>query len=197
MHRPLLGEDAAEVPPSGAAVDGGVAVEHLFPAQALRDADAEAAARHRREVAHTEDGTRPVAAVAQEADDALVVVVAVDPLEAGRIVVQLVQRRLLAIQAVEVGHPLLDPAVLRELQQVPVERGVVVPLAILPELAPHEEELLPGLSILVAEQQAQVGALLPVVAGHLVDQRSLAVHHLVVRDSGARSSRRRRTSSGR
>jgi hypothetical protein len=30
------------------------------------------------------------------------------------------------------------------------------------------------------EQRAQVRELLPAVAGHLVDERALAVHHLVV-----------------
>jgi hypothetical protein len=34
----------------------------------------------------------------------------------------------------------------------------------------------------VGEQQAKIGALLPIVAGHLGEQRTLAVHDLVVRD---------------
>jgi hypothetical protein len=33
-----------------------------------------------------------------------------------------------------------------------------------------------------AVQRAQVGEFLPVVAGHLADQRALAVHHFVVRE---------------
>ena len=66
------------------------------------------------------------------------------------------------------------------LEQVPVEAAVVVPLAPLAELVAHEEQLLARLGVLVAVEQPQVGELLPVVAGHLAEQRALAVDHLVV-----------------
>ncbi len=56
----------------------------------------------------------------------------------------------------------------------------MVPFLSLAELAAHEEKLLAGLGVHVAEQDAQVGELLPVVTGHLAEQRSLAVHDLVV-----------------
>ena len=45
-----------------------------------------------------------------------------------------------------------------------------------------KSSFLAGLPVHVAEQQAQVGELLPVVARHLPEQRALAVHHLVVRE---------------
>ena len=64
--------------------------------------------------------------------------------------------------------------------QVPVEARLVVPLPPLAELAAHEEQLLSRRRPLIAKEQAQVGTLLPFVAGHLGDQRSLSVHHLVV-----------------
>src|SRR5674476_1012443 len=48
------------------------------------------------------------------------------------------------------------------------------------ELVAHEEQLLPGQGELVAEQEAQVRALLPLVPGHAREHRSLAVDHLVV-----------------
>ena len=44
-----------------------------------------------------------------------------------------------------------------------------------------KEQLLPRVRPHPAEEQAQVGELLPAVAGHLGDERALAVHHLVVR----------------
>ena len=66
-------------------------------------------------------------------------------------------------------------------EEVPVERRVVVPLPPLPDLPSHEEKLLSRLRIHVGEQQPEIGELLPVVAGHLSDQRSLAVHDFVVR----------------
>ena len=69
----------------------------------------------------------------------------------------------------------------RKFEQVPVEAAVVVPFAPLAELAAHEQQLLAGLGEHVAEQQPQVGELLPVVAGHLAEQRAFAVDDLVVR----------------
>ena len=95
--------------------------------------------------------------------------------------IELVQGRALAIGAVQVGDPALQPRVLGTVRELPVELAIVVPLAPLPELAAHEEQLLARMRPHVAQQQAQVGELLPAVAGHLRDERLLAVHHLVVR----------------
>ena len=53
---------------------------------------------------------------------------------------------------------------------------------LLAELLPHEQQLLAGVRPHERVQRAQVRALLPRVAGHLVDQRPLAVHDLVVRE---------------
>ena len=66
--------------------------------------------------------------------------------------------------------------------EVPVELAVVVPLAVLTELAAHEEQLLAGVSPHPAEQQAHVGELLPAVPRHLADERAFPVDHLVVGD---------------
>ena len=72
------------------------------------------------------------------------------------------------------------PRCARIAEQVPVERMVVVPFALLRELAAHEQQLLAGMRPHEAEIGAQVGELLPAVARHLAEQRALAVHHLVV-----------------
>jgi hypothetical protein len=58
----------------------------------------------------------------------------------------------------------------------------VAPLLPLGELAAHEEELLARVRPHEAVERAQVGELLPVVAGHLREQRPLAVHDFVVRE---------------
>ena len=59
---------------------------------------------------------------------------------------------------------------------------MVVPLVELPELIAHEAELLAGMRHHVTEEGAYARELLFVSAGHLVDERALAVHHFVVRD---------------
>ena len=58
----------------------------------------------------------------------------------------------------------------------------MVPLAPLPDLAAHEQQLLAGVHEHVAVERPQVGVLLPHVAGHLVEHRAFAVHDLVVRE---------------
>jgi hypothetical protein len=57
----------------------------------------------------------------------------------------------------------------------------VIPLVPLADLAAHEEQLLARMRPHEAVERTQIGEFLPVVAGHLVDQRALAVHHFVVR----------------
>ena len=53
-------------------------------------------------------------------------------------------------------------------QQAPVQGCRLVPLDPLRQFPAHEQELLAGVRRLPAEQQAQVGELLPRVARHLV-----------------------------
>ena len=73
-----------------------------------------------------------------------------------------------AVQPVEGRHQVLYALMLRIAQQVPVQFAVVVPLAPLAELASHEQQLLARVRPHEAQVQAQVGELLPAVAGHLV-----------------------------
>ncbi len=84
------------------------------------------------------------------------------------------------VGVVEVADQRLHAAVGRVLQQVPVEAARLAPLPLLGDLAPHEEELLARVGPHVAVEGPQVGEALPAVAGHLLQQRPLAVHHLVV-----------------
>ena len=66
------------------------------------------------------------------------------------------------------------------LEQVPVEAFVVRPLAPLGDLVAHEQQLLARVAVHVAVEEPQIGEFLPEVARHLVEQRALAVHDLVV-----------------
>src|SRR5688572_15888178 len=169
-----------EIAHAAAAVDRGVAVEELAPVTAARNADGVVLARNRREVAHHQH-LGAVARLAQEADDARFDVASVYPFEAARGKVELVQRRLAAMDAVEVAYPALHARMLRVRAEVPVEAHIVVPLAPLRELAAHEQQLLAGMRPHVAVEQAQVGELLPPVARHFGAQRALAVDDLIMR----------------
>ena len=82
---------------------------------------------------------------------------------------------------VQVFHQTIEAFVELVLQQVPVEAAVVVPLARLSQLGTHEVKLGARMGVHIAEEQTEIGELLPLIAGHLVDQTALAMHHLVVR----------------
>ena len=58
---------------------------------------------------------------------------------------------------------------------------IVIPLALLAELAAHEHQLLAGMAEHEAVIGAQIGKALPVVAGHAAEDRAFAVHDLVMR----------------
>src|SRR5438128_12492625 len=63
---------------------------------------------------------------------------------------------------------------------MPVERMVMAPFAFLGELVPHEQKLLAGMAKHEAVVGAQIGEALPIVARHAAEERTLAVHDLVM-----------------
>src|SRR6266536_1002307 len=67
-----------------------------------------------------------------------------------------------------------------QLRQIPVKTYVVVPFVALTELAAHEEQLFAGMTVHPCQKHPEIGKLLPFVAGHLRQQRTLAVNDFVV-----------------
>ena len=175
-----LGLHPAGVPHAAAAVGGGVAVEDLLPEAAAGHPHAVAPAGHRSEVRGAEDVLVVALSLAEPHQNALMPVGTIDPAEALRLEVQLVQGGVLLQRAVEVLHPALDAGEVRLVQQVPLNGRVVAPLQALAQLAAHEQQLLARMHPHITVEQAEVRALLPPVAGHFVHQRALAVDHLVV-----------------
>ena len=66
------------------------------------------------------------------------------------------------------------------LQQVPIDAVIVGPFAPLADFATHENQFLGGLGVHIAEQRAEIGEFLPIVAGHFAQEGALAVDHLVM-----------------
>ena len=94
----------------------------------------------------------------------------------------MVKRRSVFIDMVQFAHKVLYafvPAALL-LQQEPIQSFVVVPLAALCKLAAHKQEFFAGEAVHKAVVGAQVGKLLPAVAGHTSEQRAFAVHDFIV-----------------
>ena len=174
------GLDAAEVADVRAAVEAGVGVDDLAPGARAWQPEPVSLARDRRQVGDEDDDALVVGRLAGEGEDVRVGVVGLDPPEARVVVVELPQGGFGLVGVVEVTHQRLHAAVLRVLEQVPVERALLAPLGLLRELAAHEQQLLAGVRPHERVERAQVGHLLPLVARHLGQQRALAVHDLIV-----------------
>src|SRR5690348_9487493 len=129
--------DAAVVADVAAAVNRGVAVQELGVVTLLRHADAVLGARNRREVEHHDEVLAAVARVAHHRDDAVLVVVAVDPAEARGLEVDLMEGALRLVMPVEILYEAAQRRVRRIVEQMPIEAAIVVPLAPLAELAAH------------------------------------------------------------
>ena len=88
---------------------------------------------------------------------------------------------LRTVQRTELLHELIDALTARIRREVPLEARVVIPLALRRQLGAHEQQRFARSRDHVADQRAQVREALPHIAGHLLQQRLLEMHHLVVR----------------
>src|SRR5690606_6631391 len=96
----------------------------------------------RREAENDDEELAGIGSAASEGDHARLVIVAVDPVEALRIEINVVEGRLVAVDSVQIANETLKAAVQRLVHQVPVERVAMIPLAPLAEFSAHEQEFL-------------------------------------------------------
>ena len=68
------------------------------------------------------------------------------------------------------------------IEQKPVELFFLLPLDKLPELLTHEQKLFSGVRIHVPQKDLHAREFFFICSGHLVYQRALAVHDLIVRN---------------
>src|SRR5262249_4724714 len=148
----------------GPAISGAIGVEHFFVEAGERNADDVPFADDRSGVENDYDDVIGIAAGAEEGEDAVVAVVAVDPLEAVPVEIDLVEGGFGGDQVIQVANELLNASVGAELEKMPVEAAGFTPFVALSEFLAHEEKLLSGMRVLKSEEQAQVGELLPHVA---------------------------------
>ena len=177
-----LREDHAAIADIAAAVHVAVAVQQLEVGSTRRNAYPIAFAGDRREIRDRDKKILAVLRAAYERYDAVLAVVAVNPLESGRIEVDLVQRMLGPVDAVQILDELPQALVQRLIQRMPIQAVIVVPLARLSELAAHEHELLAGVRVHEAVQRAKRRGLLPVVARDFAEHGAFAMDDLVVRE---------------
>ena len=181
MLRLFVGAQRLVVHSAGAAESGIIAVQNFLVSAGHRCAEGVALAQDGVEVADDKD-LLTGGILAQESDDALLRVVRHDPLEALPAVIDLPEGRVLLIEGVQGADVVLQLGVLVVVQQHPVQLLCLVPLGELAELLSHEQQLLARVRHHVAEEGAQIGKLVVILAGHLVQQAALAVHYLIVAD---------------
>ncbi len=119
-------------------------------------------------------------AAADEGKDTVVGVVGVDPFKTVPVKFDLMEGRFGGVQMIEIGNEALDAAVGIVLEEMPVEAASFAPFAALGQLLAHEKELLAWVGALIGEEQAEIGELLPHIAGHFVEERVFSVNDLIV-----------------
>ena len=106
----------------------------------------------------------------------------VDPLKARRIVVLLVQRRLVMIKLQQCLHIALQLLMFIILQQIPLQTLRLAPLGELCEILSHEQQLLARMGKHESIGCPEICKLELALARHLADHRALPVHDLIVRE---------------
>ena len=95
-----FGVEAAEVAKAGAAVVGRVCVEDFLVEAGFRDADAVVAANDRSAIQNGDEKFFAIAAAANERDDAVVGIVAVNPFKTGPFEIDLMKRGLRGVKMI-------------------------------------------------------------------------------------------------
>ena len=139
MHREGRRVHAAQIALPAAAVERRVAIQQFLPETAVGHADAVILSRTWREVANEQaarqSGFRPRRRKLMTLRWISLQSTHSKPAGIG---VQLVQRRLAAIEGIQVANPALQPGMKRRTEQMPIEACIVVPLRPLAELTAHE-----------------------------------------------------------
>ena len=180
MRRNIPCRHPSKIAHSGTAVNLGISVENLPPPSGPRQPDPIAVAGHRREIGHHDHRRILRFSISRESHHGLVAIVDHDPAKAFRLAVARMQSRLRLVKPVQIPDKQLNPFMQRKFEKMEIEAAILVPLAALSELLAHEQKLLARMRPHEAVIGAKVRKLLPIVARHFVDQRSLAVHHFIM-----------------
>src|ERR1039458_9325473 len=120
-----LGVASSHVAFVGAAVNGGIAVQHLAPVSLVRDADAIAAPRYGSEIARYDYRGVLIFPQAHVGEHAVVGIVGVNPAPSVGTEVAFIQCGLGAVIGVQIAYPALYPLMRRKPEQMPLDAAVV------------------------------------------------------------------------
>ena len=159
-----------------------VTVENLFVFSIIRNADLMILVDKRGEVADDQKVFLLLCPPSHKYKHIFIGGNIVDPLKARRIVVLLVQRRLVMIKLQQCLHIALQLLMLIILQQIPLQTLRLAPLGELCEILSHEQQLLARMGKHESIGCPEICKLELALARHLADHRALPVHDLIVRE---------------
>src|SRR5260221_14596657 len=119
--------------------------------------------------------------MAQEGDDTVLVIISNQPGKSGRFMVKAMQWRQIAVELIEIANQQLHAAMVRDVEQKPVQFLVMIPFRLLGELDSHENHLFTRM----APHEGKIGThgseTAPVITRHSSKNGSFAMHHFVMR----------------
>src|SRR5262252_8812317 len=177
---PVQRPDRAPVPDIAAAVERGIAVEDLAPRPREWNFDAIIAIHLGGEVHHHQATLVRLVSFSQPREHAAFGIMHDQPLEPGIFAIEFVQGRYRPVKPIEIADQSLHALMPGILEKMPIKRMVMAPFALLTEFAAHEHQFLAGVTKHEAVIGAQVGKALPLIAWHAAENRTLAVHDLVM-----------------
>ena len=162
--------DSSHIPKTLPIIGVRIAVQDLTPHATVWYPHAVVLAHYRREITHNQHSGRVGMPLSYKAQNAAGGIITVHPGKTCWIAIAFMQRWRGGIQTIQVLYPALQASVCRVGEQMPIETAIVVPLPPLAKLAPHEEQFLARLGVHIAQQEPQIGKLIPIAAGHFIEQ---------------------------
>jgi len=178
--RNRIGCETSEIADVGATVDGSVGVENFGVEAGLWDADEVAFADDWSGVHDDGEKIGGIFSAPKERENAVVGVIGVEPFEPVPVEIDLMERGLGGVEPVKVRDKTKDAPVGVMLQEMPIHAASFTPFLTLGKFLTHEKEFLAGMGVLIGEQEAEIGKLLPEVARHFVQERLFSVNNFVV-----------------
>ena len=102
------------------------------------------------------------------------------PLKAVPVIIHLPQLRTVEIETICSLEELMELKIWFIVKQIPVKLRICIPFMPLPKLRSHKHKLLAGMRQHVRIKSPDTDKLLLILSRHLIDQRALHMHHLVM-----------------
>lgn len=178
--RNRIGYETSQVADVGATVDGRVGIENFGVKAGFGDADEVSSADDGSGIHNNNKKIAGILSAPEEGENAVVGVIGVQPFESTPVEFDFMQCRLGSVEPIEVRDETLNAPMGVMLQEMPIQAASFAPFITLGKFLTHEKELFARMSILISEQEPEIGKFLPEITGHFVEKRFFPMHHFIV-----------------